>query len=392
MQLSRRSLLTGIGAAGAGAAFDFALPSAAGAVEPADVVPFFGPHQAGISTPQQSRLTFAAFDVAGGIDRTRLQQVLQRWTSLAARLAAGYSVGGPRFADDGPADTGETHGMTANRLTVTVGFGPTLFDSRFGLAALRPAALADLPAFPGDNLLPALSGGDLCIQACADDEQVAQHAVRMLVRHAQGALRLRWTQSGFLPVTKIDGDTPRNLMGFKDGTRNVGTDQLTPFVWASDGWMQGGSYLVARRIRMDLATWDAESITQQDDVFGRYKSSGAAYGRQYEHDTPVMADLPPTSHVALAAPENNGGLRILRRGYSYVDTSVFDANGEPESGLFFLAYQADPRTQFVPLQQRLAASDELNEYITHVGSAVFACPPGVTESTYWGQSLFAAAL
>lgn len=388
MQLSRRTVLTGFGALAAATAAESVSIPAARALESPETVAFYGPHQAGIETPPQQRLTFAAYDVAGGVDPTGLRNLLQTWTSLAERLTNGTTVGYPRFAPDAPADTGETFGVPNSNLTVTVGFGPALFDQRFGLGPRQPAALAELPPFPGDQLDPARSGGDLCVQACADDEQVSLHAIRMLTRHAAGAATLRWVQQGFLPAPK-PGETTRNLMGFKDGTRNAsGPVDFARHVWvdATDQpWMRGGSYLVARRIRMNLADWDAEPLNEQDDVFGRYKSTGAAYGQETEHATPLMPDLPADSHVRLASPETNGGIKILRRGYSYADTHLVE--GDPEAGLFFLAYQADPGQGFIPLQQKLAAHDALNEYITHTGSAIFAVPPGIGPGGYWGQSL-----
>jgi deferrochelatase/peroxidase EfeB len=59
-----------------------------------------------------------------------------------------------------------------------------------------------------------------------------------------------------------------------------------------------------------------------------------------------------------------------------------------EAGLFFLAYMRDPRHQFVPIQNRLAANDSLNEYIERASSAIFAVPPGVERGGYIGGTLF----
>lgn len=77
------------------------------------------------------------------------------------------------------------------------------------------------------------------------------------------------------------------MMGFKDGTRNIpGTDEaaLTKHVWAgaTDGtdWMAGGSYLVARRIRMHIETWDRAPLQEQEDIFGRDKGEGPRSARR----------------------------------------------------------------------------------------------------------------
>ncbi|MFE4607409.1 iron uptake transporter deferrochelatase/peroxidase subunit [Streptomyces niveus] len=364
-------------------------------------VPFHGAHQAGIATAVPDRLHFAAFDVTAK-DRAGLIQLLKDWTAAAALMTEGRAVGEGAFGglpEAPPDDTGEAVGLKPSRLTLTIGFGPSLFTAegdRFGLAGRRPEALVDLPKFPGDNLDPARSGGDLCVQACADDPQVAVHAIRNLARIGFGRIAIRWSQLGFgkTSSTTPDAQTPRNLFGFKDGTRNVaGTDTaaLDRHVWVSPGagpdWMAGGSYLVARRIAMRIETWDRTSLKEQEDVFGRDKGEGAAVGKAKEHDEPFLKSMLPTSHVRLAHPDSNGGARMLRRGYSYTDGT--DGLGRLDAGLFFLAYQHDVREAFIPVQRALSRADALNEYIQHVGSAVFAVPPGVRDKDdWWGRELF----
>jgi deferrochelatase/peroxidase EfeB len=403
---SRRSLLgwggagLALGAAAAGGAVAVARagddtdPAAAGA---GAAVEFHGVHQAGIATPVQDRLHFAAFDVTTD-DRAEFVQLLKDWTRAARRMTAGKAVGEGAYgglAEAPPDDTGEALGLKPSRLTLTIGFGPSLFE-RFGLADRRPEALVDLPKFAGDNLDKNRSGGDLCIQACADDPQVAVHAVRNLARIGFGKVVIRWSQLGFgkTSSTTPEAQTPRNLMGFKDGTRNIaGTDtaKLRKHVWVDgkDGpeWMTGGSYLVARRIRMHIETWDRTSLQEQEDVFGRDKGEGAPVGKAKERDEPFLKAMKPDAHVRLAHPDSNHGATILRRGYSFTDGT--DGLGRLDAGLFFLAYQRDVRTGFIPVQRNLA-TDALNEYIQHVGSAVFAVPPGVRdEDDWWGSTLLA---
>ncbi|MFI6355548.1 iron uptake transporter deferrochelatase/peroxidase subunit [Streptomyces sp. NPDC050743] len=406
---SRRALIgwggagLALGAAAAGGAVAMARTGddlASAAAEAGGAVEFHGAHQAGIATPVQDRLHFAAFDVKTD-DREEFVRMLKDWTAAARRMTAGKPVGEGAFdglAEAPPDDTGEAMGLKPSRLTLTIGFGPSLFD-RFGLEDRRPEALVDLPKFPGDNLEKARTGGDLCIQACADDPQVAVHAIRNLARIGFGKVAVRWSQLGFgkTSSTTPDAQTPRNLFGFKDGTRNIAgteTDRLRKFVWVGDGdagdkdaWMTGGSYLVARRIRMNIETWDRTSLQEQEDVFGRDKREGAPVGKAKEHDAPFLKAMKPDAHVRLAHPDSNNGITILRRGYSFTDGT--DGLGRLDAGLFFLAYQRDVREGFIPLQRKLSAHDALNEYIQHVGSAVFAIPPGVRDSgDWWGRSLF----
>jgi deferrochelatase/peroxidase EfeB len=385
-----------VGVAGAG------LAGCAGHGGPdGQVVPFYGAHQAGITTDVQDRLALATFDVTS-TRREDLVDMLRTWTAAAEAMTRGAMVPGESSAAEvPPADTGETVGMPPSRLTVTVGFGPTLFDQRFGLGARRPTEFADLPALPGEILDPARSGGDIVLQACADDPTVAFHAVRNLARLGRGRVVTRWAQLGFgrTSSTSADQETPRNLMGFKDGTRNIHSDDtatLDRYVWAagSQPWMRGGSYLVARRIRMFVETWDRDRLSDQEAVFGRAKQTGAPLTGKAEFDAPDFQAkgsdgdpvIPEKAHIRLAAFENNGGLRILRRGYSYTD-GIDARTGTLDAGLFFIAFMKDP-AQFVTLQTKLGSHDGLNEYIRHVGSGLFACPGGVPDASgYWGQPL-----
>jgi deferrochelatase/peroxidase EfeB len=413
-RVSRRKLFglagAGVALAGAGAAAGIGIDKATGNAETlanSNTVDFHGEHQSGIVTPAQANLHFAALDVTTK-DREKLRQLLKTWTDAARRMTAGQevvangAVGGGEFAP--PGDTGEALDLPASHLTLTIGFGPSLFDGRFGLASKRPPQLIDLPLFPKDKLDPARSGGDLCIQACADDPQVAVHAVRNLVRLGFGVTEVRWSQLGFgrSSSTSRAQQTPRNLFGFKDGTNNIkseDTDFLRDQVWATPGdgqaWMAGGSYLVARRIRMHIETWDRETLDGQQQIVGRTKGVGAPLGQQNEFDEldldvggaggeKVIAE---DAHVRLASHQALNGTRILRRGYNFVDGS--DGVGHLEAGLFFLAFNRDTRKQYVPMQQALSSKDAMMEYVQHTGSAHFAVPPGLTPQSSWADALFA---
>ncbi|MEV6032239.1 iron uptake transporter deferrochelatase/peroxidase subunit [Nonomuraea sp. NPDC052116] len=413
-RVSRRGLF-GLGAAGAAvvgagvvaANTLFEEPPVAHASSTSDPFPFYGEYQSGIVTPAQDRLHFVAFDVTTD-KRAELVELLQEWTAAAARLTQGKeagsygAVGGaPEAAPD---DTGEALGLPASGLTLTIGFGASLFDERFGLKDKRPAALADLPKFPGEQLIPEISGGDICVQACAHDPQVAVHAIRNLARIGFGKVSVRWSQLGFgrTSSTSRSQTTPRNLMGFKDGTNNLKLEDaalLRDQLWAAaqDGsdWMAGGSYMVTRKIRMAIETWDRTSLVEQEQIFGRDKGEGAPLGKKAEFDLVDFASkgadgqphIKNDAHVRLAHPTSNSNAHLLRRGYNFVDGS--DGLGRLDAGLFFIAYQRDPRKQFVPVQMNLAKNDALNEYIKHVSSGVFACPPGVRDAgDYWGRTLF----
>jgi deferrochelatase/peroxidase EfeB len=406
-KLSRRGVLgvAGLGAAGIASAGLVGCADRSGSAGSAgDTVPFYGANQAGISTDVQDRLAFAAFDVTS-TSRADLVDMLKTWTAAAEAMTRGVMVPGESHAAEvPPADTGETIGLPPSRLTVTVGFGPTLFDQRFGLAPRAPAGFAPLPALPGESLDPGRTGGDIGIQACANDPAVAFHAVRNLARLGKGTAVTRWTQLGFgrTASTGTDQQTERNLMGFKDGTRNIksnDSDALNQHVWVGDEagqpWLKGGSYLVSRRVRIFVETWDRDRLSDQEAVFGREKYTGAPLTGKAEFDVPDFAAKGPDgapmigddAHIRLAAFENNSGLRILRRGYSFTD-GIDERTGDLDAGLFFIAFMKNPE-QFVTLQRKLGTQDALNEYIRHVGSGLFACPVGVRDANdYWGRQLF----
>jgi len=365
-------------------------------------VPFYGAHQAGIATPAQDRLAFGSLNVVSGASRADVRDLLRQWTQAAARMTAGQLVGEVTEPNAPPVDTGEAVGSPVSRLTVTIGYGPSLFDDRFGLAARKPAALAVLPPLPNENLDPAASGGDLCVQACSDDPLVAFHAVRNLARIGMGVVEHNWLELGFgrTSTTSTAQQTPRNLLGFKDGTRNIKAEQaglMNEHVWVAQEtdqpWLRGGSYLVARKIRMFVENWDRDYLRDQENVIGRAKTNGAPLSGGSEFTEPDFtvagadgqAAIPADAHIRLASFEHNGGTRILRRGYSYTD-GVDPQTGTLVGGLFFIAYMKNP-SQFIKLQTSLA-TDALNEYVHHVGSAVFACPPGVSPGQCWGDGLF----
>lgn len=416
--ISRRELFKIAGATGAGLAVGGggvgAALAAKGIVDagssPVNAsVPFFGRNQAGIATPQQDRLVFAAFDLATE-DVSEVRDLLREWSAAAALMSEGQPVGEEsENAYLPPDDTGEALDLSPARLTLTFGFGPTLFEhdgaDRFGLAASRPAALEEIPRMPGDSLESERSGGDLCVQACADDPQVAFHAIRNLTRIARGVATMRWSQIGFghTSSTSKAQETPRNLMGFKDGTNNVKAedgDLVDQHVWVQTGdepaWMRDGTYVVARRIRMLIEVWDRSSLNDQEQTIGRHRLSGAPIGSENEFD-PVDLEatgpdgkplIPTDAHVRLS--RENSDEKILRRGYSFTD-GMDSKRGQLDAGLFFISFQRNPQTQFVPLQRRLAENDALNEYISHTGSALFAIPPGARQDGYVGETLFESA-
>jgi deferrochelatase/peroxidase EfeB len=414
---TRRGFLAA--AAGVGGASLAGLPLAAraedGSSSPA-VEPFFGAHQAGIVTSQQRHAYFAAFDLTTD-KRADAAGLLKGWTDAAAKLALGDSVAGP--ADDDYAaetDPAEMQGLGPARLTLTFGFGPDVFvrdgRDRFGLAKQRPEAFVDLPKFPGDQLAPARTGGDLFAQACADNPQVAFHAIRTLTRLAWGVAAIRWVQAGFVSDYGR-GETPRNLLGFKDGSGNpaaADAKEMETVVWAGEEappWMRGGSYVVLRRGRMALEHWERTKVAFQEQTIGRRKLSGAPLaggGKEFDAIDLAAADadgnpvVPENSHVGIAHRATLSGLRVLRRSYSYDDGANLTAERWPpwrqgmefDAGLMFVCFQRDPRKGFIPIFEKMSRFDMMNQFVTNTGGGHFACPRGVARGDWIGRELFEA--
>ncbi|MFG2292329.1 Dyp-type peroxidase [Streptomyces sp. NPDC048603] len=390
---SRRRMLFGAGGAAAlaagGAATAAALRDGGDrAAAPDPVVPFHGPHQAGILTPRQQHVRLAAFDLGTRTDRGRAAALLIRWTTAAGHLTRGEALP-PELEPPGSraAETGVLAGSGPARLTLTFGLGHAFFD-RTGLTAARPEALAALPAFPEDRLDPARGDGDLLVQIGADDPFVTAHVLRTLQRLARGEAALRWTMTGF---TAADGR--RNLMGQVDGTNNPDARRALLSGPGVPAWLAGGSYVVIRRIRMLLDHWDTLPPTHREQALGRRTADGAPLTGGTEHTPVDLAAVRPdgvpviatNAHIRLAAPASNNGATLVRRSWSYHDGPR--ADGTPDAGLLFTAWQPDPRTGFVPVQHRLSRGDALSRYLVHEASALFAVPGGISPGGYVAQAL-----
>ena len=364
---------------------------------------FDEPHQAGILTPAPAQATFAALDSIAP-SRRALQEALEALSRRAREL----TVGGPiplLEVDAPPADSGILGPANdPDVLTVTIAFGASLFDGRYGLAAQRPRELVSMPTFAIDDLDPAQSHGDLLLQICAHQRDTVTHTLRELLRTVRGSLQLRWTIDGFSGAARGPSphNSPRNLFAFRDGTANPPTSNsalMNELVWVGSGepaWAAGGTYQVARIIRMHVEFWDRVGLNEQQKMIGRVRDSGAPLGGTDEFEDPRY-DLDPggkriplTAHIRTANPRTpaTADQRILRRGFNY--TRGVDAAGALDQGLIFVAFNQSPTRQFQTIQNRLL-SEPMIDYITPVGGGYFFAPPGAEGQIGWvGRSLFAA--
>ena len=224
--------------------------------------------------------------------------------------------------------------------------------------------------------------------------------MRDLARIAKetGAAATRWSVLGFGRASAGKGQsTPRNLLGFKDGTRNIrDAADFDQFVWIKDGpaWQRHGTYQVVRKIQMHIENWDTDRVSDQNEVFGRHKVSGAPLTGIHEFDTPDFdkKDKRRKSRYPRQRAYPAGGCREQRRNQDPAPLLQLHRRHQPygllDAGLLFISYQNDP-AHFETLQAKLGAADALNEYIAHIGSAIFFVPPAAQEGSYIAADLFA---
>jgi deferrochelatase/peroxidase EfeB len=397
--MRRRAFLRGAATAVGGATAATVAGRATGAVAastvaglPAQRVGFHGDHQAGILTPPRANAAFLSFDVTA-TTRAELVDLMQALTARVRWLTRG-GVPPELGISSPPADSGILGPVVpADGLTVTLGVGSSLFDGRFGLAAMKPRRLRPMDVFPDDDLDPARCHGDLILQVCSPHADAVVHAVRDLTKHTRGSIQPRWRIDGFNGPPRPSG-APRNLLGFKDGTANPAVSdprEMDTLVWAGDdepAWASGGSYQVVRIIRLLVEFWDRVTIGEQERMIGRRRGSGAPLSGDVESDVPdftgdpMGSTTPLDAHIRLANPRTAASdpSQILRRAYSY-DAGI-DTNGNLDMGLVFTCFQQDLDRQFVAVQRRLAG-EPLTDYVSPVGGGYFYAVPGVRDARDW---------
>jgi deferrochelatase/peroxidase EfeB len=365
------------------------------------VVPFHGPWQAGIVNPPSPAACFVSFNVTAA-NRAELIDLLQTLTARARFLTHG-GIPANRGPVAPPSDSG-TLGpeIPADGLTITVGFGSTLFDDRFGIGSRKPKHLTAMTSFPNDDLKPNLVGGDLLLQICAGSTDTAIHALRDIAKHTRGGMQIVWRMDGFVSPPRPTG-VPRNHFGFMDGIANPNVIEpavANRLLWVVPGigepkWAVGGSYHVCRIIRMLIEFWDRVSLNEQQTMIGRYRASGNVLGTNALRTLPDFAadprgkTIPLNAHIRLANPrtEATEDSRIFRRGYNY-DNGV-DLAGNLDMGLIFNCFQQNLVRQFVANQNRLIG-EPMVDYISPIGGGYFFALPGVRDRNDWyARGLFA---
>lgn len=385
MAVSRRGFLAG----GVGVASISMLAACEEKPQPAELplrearVDFDGDHQAGVATPPQANLNLVGYNLKEGADAKAVTRLMRLWTEDARRLASGQNPLGSLEP--------EMVAWPAN-LTITCGFGEPLFRKA---NLVPPEWLHNIPSMSRDELDPKWGQTDLVMQICCDDPVMSAWAMRHMTRAGMDYVDTAWVQQGFVNAhgATPEGETPRNLFGQVDGTVNPHTaEELAQQVWIPDGPFAGGTSLVVRRIAMHLDEWELLDRRSREETVGRTLDTGAPLSGGDEFTEPDLQardeyGLPvidPNSHMARAREVD---AKILRRPYNYNLPPEPGATELTNAGLIFMAYQQDPDASFTPMLAHLDEADRLNEWITHIGSAVYYIPPGTSEGEFWGQGL-----
>jgi deferrochelatase/peroxidase EfeB len=395
VKLDRRRFLLGAAAVAAGEVALAAKAEAPSAMPVPDRlderIDFDGDHQAGVLKEPRDAVVLAALDAIAP-NRSELEQALAALSTRARVLTQGTQL---RFgeADDPPDDSGALGtNIAPDALTVTLGFGHSLFGERYGLTA--PDKLTRMAPFDGDRLSSKLTHGDALMMLSAHNMDTASHALRELLRPVRDQFALRWWLDGFQGAAR--GPSPRsarrNLFGFRDGTANPDARDdalMRRLVWDADG----GTYLALRVIRMHLEFWDRIGLREQEMMIGRRRDTGAPLGGDDEFQDPRLeedpkgARIPLDAHIRLARGKPEQAL--LRRAWNY--QRGFDPAGQLDQGLIFAAFNQDPERQFIAAQRRLAG-EPLTDYITPVGGGYYYVPRGAAGPGDWvGSGLFRSA-
>lgn len=356
---------------------------------------FYGLHQPGIVTPRPAAGLVVAFDVlARSIDDLeRLFRILTERTAFLMKGGTPPELD-PKFP---PSDSGILGpNVPPDNLTLTVSVGASLFDDRFGFAAVKPKRLHRMVKFPNDALEADVCHGDLLLQLCSNTPDTNIHALRDIIRNTPDLLMVRWKQEGSVPVRAPDPSRPkesaRNYLGFRDGSANPDsndTAEMKRIVWVQPGsdepaWAVNGSYQAVRIIRNLVERWDRTPLQEQETIIGRRKASGAPFDGKTETDVPDYAGdpqgkaTPMSAHIRLANPRDAASQAnlMLRRPFNY--SNGVTKSGQLAMGLLFIAYQADLEKGFIHVQNRLNG-EPLEEYIKPVGGGYFFALPGVRD-------------
>lgn len=299
--------------------------------------------------------------------------------------------------------------VETRRVTITVGFGATLFttiagDDRFNLAARRPRSLKIMPQIDGDEggFHPRDHASDLIILIASDDYYVNEFIFGWMHHgNVHPGLRIRQVERGY---ARPDSREPS---GFEDGISNP--RNLSPamqmnrlvYVTSADnepGWCVDGTYLAYRKIRRRMASFFEKSLAEQEKVFGVEKSSGLRKLSMPDHAHAQKMNPRRRNHRDLFGKEDEER-RFLRRPYFFNDG--IGADGMEMRGLHHLSFVRNLGAQYewpVLMWQtnpdfpfRGAGRDDLytSGGASNIGGGYYFMPPAPRSSAYLGSQLLA---
>lgn len=255
---------------------------------------------------------------------------------------------------------------------VMVGLSASMFtDPADPLAA----GLTPMPPFVGDVLLPDRANPDAFVQVEGDDAGACAARLDAVLAGLPG-LTVRWRIPVHRDLAGVTDGRPlqRNPFGFVEGQANPAPDELRAAVLRPTG----AALVAVRVIRMAHELWNTEPPSTQEQTIGRRADGTWLDGTppagipRYAED-PDGAVIPLTSHARTMNPRTPGtpAPRMLRRSWSYQAPPT--AEGTPDEGVIFMAFQSDFATGFALAQDRLPG-DDLHRYLLTVGGGYFVVP------------------
>lgn len=243
--------------------------------------------------------------------------------------------------------------IKSQRVTVTIGFGATLFttkqgDDRFTIAGKKPTWLKIMPPTEGDEpgFNPNAHATDLIILVASDDTYVNEYIFgKIFYGGVHRGIIVRGVERGY---ARPDSREPS---GFEDGLSNP--KDLPPdypmrhFVYIREGdnepdWCTNGTYLGYRKIRRRLAKFFELNMKNREAVFGVHSLSGERL------DEPSPHSHAPKINPRRDEPDLFGFMdnsrRFLRRPYFFNDG--LDAKGDEVRGIHHLSFVRNLARQY----------------------------------------------
>ncbi|MGH3595004.1 MAG: Dyp-type peroxidase [Mycobacterium sp.] len=293
------------------------------------------------------------------------QPVLARLTPAAIFLVVTIDEGGEATVHDALPDVSGLVRAIGFRdplkhLSVVASIGSDAWDRLF--AGPRPAELHPFVELEGPRHAAPATPGDVLFHIRAETMDVCFELATRLTDALAGAITVVDEVHGFRFFDN------RDLLGFVDGTENpdgplaVSSTQIGD----EDPDFAGSCYVHVQKYVHDIAGWNALSVTEQEQAFGRTKLEDL----EFDDD-----DKPANSHLALNVIEDADGneLKIVRHNMPFGEV------GKGEYGTYYIGYSRSPAVTEQMLRNMFLGdppgnTDRILDFSTAVTGGMFFSP------------------